>query len=134
MHTLAKQESIVWPQINPVIGLDLVNEPLNVGPWAMAKTPLDFCKEHKLIEVFIEEAKEFKVGNAPIFKMRLNHEIAASVFVKQLGTLWRSPDALPIHQRALLAALTARACRDTKVANQLLIQINKSCNSRHPES
>ena len=134
MHTLATQERCEWPQINPVIGLDLVNEPLNSGPWAMGKSPVDFCKEHKLIEITVEENKEFKVGAKVKFNMELNTEKAEAVFVKQLGRLWRSPEALPIHQRALFAVFLARGCREPKVAARLLKQINQSSNSKDPYS
>lgn len=132
MHSLAAQERSEWPQINPVVGLDLVNEPLNSGPWAMGKSPLDFCKENKLIEVSVEEHKEFRVGNAVTFKMELDLEKAEIVFTKQLGKIWQSPESLPMHQRALFAVFLARACREPKVAARLLKQINQSSNSKHP--
>lgn len=134
MHKLANQERIEWPQINPVIGLDLVNEPLNTGPWSMGKSPVDFCKENKLITISVEESQEFKVGAAVKFKMELDEDKAEAVFVKQLGKLWRSPESLPIHQRALFAIFLARGCREPKVAAKVLRQINQSSNSKHPYS
>ena len=132
MHQLAKQERSEWPQINPVVGLDLVNEPLNTGPWAMGKSPVDFCKDHKLIEISVEEHKEFRVGNSVKFKMQLDHEKTEAVFIKQLGKLWRSPESLPIHQRALFTVFLARGCREPKVAARILRQINESSNSKNP--
>ncbi len=132
MHRLAKQESIEWPQINPIIGLDLVSEPLNTGPWAMGKSPLDFCKQHQLIEISVEKHGEFKHGNPYLFKINLDQEKAEAVFTKQLGKLWRVPEYLPIHQRAIFAVFLARACRDSKVAAELLKQINQSADSKNP--
>jgi intracellular multiplication protein IcmP len=134
MHSLAGQERSQWPQINPVIGLDLVSEPLNDGPWAMAKSPLEFCKEYKLIDITVEEPKEFKAGGGVNFKMNLDHEKAEIVFIKQLGKLWQTPEAMPIHQRALFAVFLARGSREPKVAANLLQQINESCNSKNPRS
>jgi intracellular multiplication protein IcmP len=132
MRSLAKQESVEWPQIKPVIGLDLVNAPLNTGSWAMGKTPVDFCKENGLIQISIEENKEFVVGAPTKYRMTLDPVKAASVFAKQLGKLWHSPESLAIHRRALFTVFLARGCRDTKVANNLLTQINKSCDSKNP--
>ena len=132
MHKLARQESVEWPQINPVIGLDLVNEPLNTGPWAMGKSPLDFCKQHQLIEISVEKHEGFKHGNPYVFKIHLDHDKAELVFTKQLGRLWRMPEYLPIHQRALFAIFLARGCRDSKVATGLLKQINQSADSKKP--
>ena len=37
MQQLKKQESQNWPQITPVLSLDLLKEDLDTGPWAMAK-------------------------------------------------------------------------------------------------
>ncbi len=130
MHRLARQESGEWPQINPVIGLDLVNAPLNSGPWAMGRSPVDFCKEHKLIEIVVERPSGFSHGNQPTFKMVLDHEKAEVVFSKQLGKVWRSPESLPIHQRALFAVFLSRGCRDSKVAAELLKQLNLSVNNK----
>ena len=132
MHRLARQESVEWPQINPVIGLDLVNEPLNTGPWAMGRSPLDFCKQHQLVEISVEKHGEFKHGNPYVFKINLDQEKAEVVFTKQLGKLWRTPEYLPIHQRALFAVFLARGCRDSKVAAELLTQINRSADSKKP--
>lgn len=132
MYKLATQESGEWPQIKPVLGLDLVNEPLNKGPWAMGSAPLDFCKQNQLIEISVEKHSEFKHGNPNVFKIHLDHAKTEAVFTKQLGRLWRAPEYLPIHQRALFAVFLARACRDTKVAASLLIHFNRSVNINKP--
>lgn len=132
MHSLSHQESTEWPQIKPVIGLDLVNEPLNTGPWAMGTSPLDFCKQYQLLEIAVERSTEFKYGNLPNFKMHLDEEKAALVFNKQLGRLWRGPEYLATHQQALFAIFLARGCRDSKVAADLMRQINQSADSKNP--
>jgi len=64
--------------------------------------------------------------------MQLDHEKTEAVFIKQLGKLWRSPESLPIHQRALFAVFLARGCREPKVAARILRQINESSNSKNP--
>lgn len=130
MRSLSLQESSQWPQINPVVGLDLVKEPLNSGPWAMAKSPLEFCKENQLITVTAVNHDQFKTAAKATFKMDLDQEKATIIFTKQLGKLWKSPESLTIYQRAIFAILLARGCREPKVAAKLSEQINRSSCSK----
>jgi len=51
IDTLAQQEQHNWPQIAPVVGLDLVSIDLDKGPWAMAMNPMQFSRHHKLLNV-----------------------------------------------------------------------------------
>ena len=50
MKEFAKLESENWPQITPVVNLDLIKTDIDTGPWAMAITPMQFCKKYKLLE------------------------------------------------------------------------------------
>ena len=47
MDTLAVQESDLWPQIKPVVGLNIVKTNADKGPWAMSMPPVKFCKHFK---------------------------------------------------------------------------------------
>ncbi|MES2212028.1 MAG: hypothetical protein V4490_02680, partial [Pseudomonadota bacterium] len=51
MQSLVKQEQENWPAIAPVSNLDLVAIDSLKGPWAMAMTPMQFCKRYKLLEL-----------------------------------------------------------------------------------
>ena len=44
MMDFAKLESRNWPQIMPVMNMDLIKTDIDTGPWAMALTPMLFCK------------------------------------------------------------------------------------------
>ena len=55
MQSLMLQERGLWPQINAVSKLDLVAADINKGPWAMALTPMLFCKKFKLLDVSIHK-------------------------------------------------------------------------------
>ncbi len=127
MHSLAEQECAVWPQINPVLNANIVAADINKGPWAMAQSPIEFCKHYNLISVAAEMPKSGVLAKGPKFNMTLNKARATRVFESQLGRLWQGPERLPIHKRALFAAFLARGCRDTKAARDLLEQINRSC-------
>lgn len=126
MHSLAQQESEVWPQINPILNADIVNADLDKGVWAMAQAPVEFCKHYNLISIKVEMPNNI-LSKGPKFIMVLNKTRADRVFAAQLGRLWSGPESLPIHKRAIFAAFIARGCRDTKAARELLLQINRSC-------
>lgn len=131
MKKLGQQERIEWPQINPVIDIDLVAADLDTGPWAMGMTPVTFCKQHKLIEVSVMPQLADTLSKGPKFKATLNQAKTEHVFAQQLGRIWRGPDKMPIHRRALLAAFIARGSRDTKTAQNLITQINRSATGDH---
>ncbi len=106
-----------WPQITPIVKLDLVKQDINKGPWAMALTPMQFCKNNKLLK---EEIKD----DHPTAE--LIHGAAHQAFVLQLGALWTHADALPIHVKALFAMFAACANQDRESATKLLHQIAAS--------
>jgi len=118
MDQLKKQESENWPQISPVLSIDLLKEDLDIGPWAMAKIPLDFCKEHDMLS--IGEGEDNKL----VWKLKA--EPAYRVFALQIGAPWRSVKSLPIHLKALIVIFLARALRERDVANRFLKQISAS--------
>ena len=118
MDQLRKQESQNWPQITPVLSLDLLKEDLDIGPWAMAKVPLDFCKEHDML--IMGEGEDNKM----VWKLKA--EPAYRVFALQLGAPWRGIQALPIHIKALMVIFLARALRQRDIANRFLKQIAAS--------
>lgn len=126
MDSLARQESVVWPQINPVLGAKIEEMDIDAGIWAMALSPLEFCRKYKLISIRVEMPTSI-LSKGPTYHMVLDKVRATKAFTAQLGRLWQGPEALPIHRRALLAAMIARGCRDTQAARDLLQQINRSC-------
>lgn len=126
MHTLAQQECSVWPQINPVLNANIVDAEISKGPWAMAQSPIEFCKHYKLISIAVEMPTS-ALSKGPKFNMVLDKNRANRVFAAQLGRMWNGPERLPIHKRAIFATFIARGCRDTKAARDLLAQINRSC-------
>lgn len=120
MNSLKKLEVENWPQITPVVNIDLVKQDLDEGEWAMAKTPLNFCKEHNLAKLtVIDDRKVWTIDTGP----------ATRLFAMQLGPLWQGADALPIHIKALIVIFVARAERDRDVAHRVLKQIAASAAS-----
>lgn len=117
MQRLRKEEQKNWPQITPVEKLNLIKEDLDKGPWAMATTPMDFCKKNNLLKL---EEKEGKTTAS------INIGMAHRIFALQLGPLFMGHDKLPQHIQALFAIFAARANRDREGADKLLIQLSAS--------
>lgn len=126
MQQLAQQERTEWPQINPVLDLDLVAADIDSGPWAMSTPPVAFCRQHGLLEVAIAPPAAGTINKAPKFKATLNKAKTEHIFAQQLGRMWRGPEQLPLHRKALFAAFIARGMRDTQKAQNLIRQINFS--------
>ena len=120
MKTLRVVDQEVWPQITPVLSLDLVKENINQGPWAMSKAPLDFCREHDLLSLkTIAGKKVYFLKQKPSYRL----------FALQLGPMWKGIDFLPIHIKALAVIFLARATGQRPIANALLKQISASASS-----
>ncbi len=111
-----------WPQITPVLKLNLVKEDIDTGPWAMAMTPMQFCKKHKLLKEKTDDKGKPAVD--------LIADKAYQIFVTQLGPLWTHVLSLPPHAKALFAALAACGNHDREAAFELLNQISKSSESQ----
>lgn len=120
MSSLKEVESENWPQIQPVLSLNLVKEDPEKGPWAMAKTPLDYCKANNIIKTEEKDGKTiWAVEKGP----------ASRLFSMQLGPLWKDLFNLPIHIKALIVIFIARAQRDRDIAKHFLSQISASAAS-----
>lgn len=118
MKRMRLAEQADWPQITPVLKLNLVKEDIDTGPWAMAMTPMQFCKKHKLLKEKTDDRGKPAVD--------LIADQAYQVFVRQLGPLWTHVLALPPHAKALFAALAACGNHDRDAAFELLNRISKS--------
>jgi intracellular multiplication protein IcmP len=118
--TLKQYEQNNWPQIKPVVNLDLVKQNLDQAPWAMAMSPMKFCKKYKLLEV------ESKYGK---YSATLKKSAAHRILSLQLGPLWTSPKELPLYLKALFAIFAARINADMVNSTKLLEQISKSAAS-----
>lgn len=118
MKRLKNTEKENWPRIVPVANLNLVNTDINEGPWAMAMTPMQFCKKNNLLK------EEIKNGKPTVSLIRGQ---AHRVFALQLGPLWNGRiDVLPEHIQALLAVFMTRIAGDIDRADELLDQIAAS--------
>jgi intracellular multiplication protein IcmP len=127
MTDLAKLEQVNWPQITPVINLDLLKQDIDKGPWAMAMTPMQFCKRYRLLE---EVKAGYQEGISRKERDRIHVILkrgeANRIFALQLGAVWQGIDKLPPYTKALLAVFAARYNADTKAAVDILYRLSAS--------
>lgn len=131
MRRFAKLERKNWPQITPVIHLDLIKTDIDSGPWAMAMNPMQFCKRHKLLDEMKAERKENttrKDWDRVVVVLRRGK--ANKLFAMQLGPVWKDVNHLSPHAKALFAAFAARIAADSKGAADLLLRISASSNGK----
>lgn len=126
MDSLSQQEQHNWTLISPVIGKNLVKTDLNKGPWAVADTPLQFCKKHKLltVETVADRKNPWKLEG--VKKATLLRKEAFAVLKKQLGPLWEGEHYLAPHRKALFAVFLARIENNKKAADDLLEDLSVS--------
>jgi len=127
MKDLANAEVTNWPMIKPVLGLDLIKTDIDTGPWAMAMTPVQFCKRFRLLEE-VRPQREPGMNRKDWDRVDvvLKRGDANKLFALQLGPLWRGTANLPPYMRALFAIFAARMNADTPPATKLLAQLSRS--------
>jgi intracellular multiplication protein IcmP len=118
MNTLRAQEQYNWPAIMPIIKEDLVSQDVNVGPWAMALTPMEFAKKNNLLK------KDDVLLDNPIPGQEMTAGVKRSdakrVFTMQLGPYWDGFERCSPQAYALSAVFIARMNRDKDAANHIL--------------
>lgn len=126
MKRLSKQEAENWPYIAPVVNLDIINESIDEGKWAMAMPPMTFAKKYKLLKVEMPPADENVLTShvKPIAKV-IRHK-ANTVFLRQMGRPFQGVDNMRPHLQALFAAFAAKANGDRKSCMKLMRQMGAS--------
>lgn len=126
MHSLARQEKVNWPQISPVVELDLIKEDINEGAWAMAMNPMQFAKHYKLLKIEIVANKRASWKSEGEIQATVIKEKATQVFSAQMGPLWTGVNALAPHTKAIYAALLLRAEHKVDEAREFLGGLSRS--------
>ena len=124
IRSLVQHEKQTWPQLTPIVGLDLLKEDIDSGRWAMAMTPMQFCKKHRLIhEVRPERQPGMSRKQWNKVDVVLHKGLANQLFVLQLGAVWSGAEHIPLYAQALFAIFAARINQDTGSATTLLHQL-----------
>jgi intracellular multiplication protein IcmP len=131
MRDLAEAEKVNWPQICPPLGLDLDKQDIDKGPWAMALTPMQFCKRYHLLEEHKPEPREGMTRREwNRVEVSLKRGQATKIFSIQLGPLWQGIDKLPLHVRALFAIFAAKYHSDMQAVTAMVNQLSVSSKTK----
>lgn len=99
MQTLKESEQRLWPYIAPMVNVNLMKEPFDKGPYAMAMKPYDFAIKYHLLQ------EEKNVDS-------LDRKKAEKLFISQLGKPFSGFSRLRKHEQALLAIFAANGLGD----------------------
>lgn len=113
MKTLKQSEQTLWPYIAPVVDIDLIKEPLDSGPYAMAIPPYEYAVKYKLLS---DES-----NTSSLDKVK-----AEKLFASQLGRLWAGFDRMKKHEQAIFAVCAAYGCGDRAGAMKAVGELAKS--------
>jgi len=131
MKTLRAQEQHNWPAIMPVVKEDLVKEDPDVGPWAMALSPVEFARKYQLLkqnDMLLDNPLPGMESTAGIRKSD-----AKRVFTLQIGPYFQDFNHCPAHVVALAGVFMARINRDKDSANAILESIDSSFAAGKPD-
>jgi intracellular multiplication protein IcmP len=127
MHDLVRSEKNNWTQINIVAQLDLIKTDIDKGPWAMALTPMQFCKRHNLLEEYKRAPQEgVSARQRHRIDVNLKRGQANKIFLLQLGPLWPGIKKVPPHIKGLFGVFAARINADSANAAAALMQMNRT--------
>lgn len=128
MKALLDVEHPNWPYITPILKLNLVDQDIDEGPWAMSLPPLGFVKKYNLLRKAIQTEDSAQNGQkSPDVTIKKGE--AKRIFSMQLGSYWDSLESLKPHVKALFALCAARINRDRKGSEVLLERIARSTNT-----
>jgi intracellular multiplication protein IcmP len=114
MDSLSDKLRSQFPASQVVSGLNLAATPIEQGPWAMAQTPIEFAKKHKLL--YRDERHQVCVD-------RMKSKM---IFSEQLGRPWKGLNDLAPYERAIFGALAAYVGYNRKEADLALESISAS--------
>lgn len=113
---LTREMAMDFPWTLPALDVDLVKEPIDSGPWAMAMNPLQFARKYSLLRV-----------------RQVDMADAEKLFATQLGKLWTDPERLNPYTRALFACFAAQAMKDSDGADAALRELVVSITAGSPK-
>jgi intracellular multiplication protein IcmP len=124
-EVLRQLEKQNWPQITPIVDLNLVKTPINEGPWAMAQSPMEFAKSKKLLEE-LPRPTDPLMARLGLIEVKVLEPQARAAFIQQMGPPFEDLNKMPIHAKALFAIFAARADNDGAGAAKLTMEIAAS--------
>ena len=118
VHTVksyAEEQSVLYPHLNYFKYLNLLDEPINSGEFAMSKTSRQFAYENKLLATWTKRSKESAVGKAE-FTVSVDNEKAKGILIGQCGEPFTSLETININEPTKVVELILLAIAMPRVA------------------
>lgn len=123
IRSLARYQLPLFPQLAPVIDLDLINTPLDHPIYGMRRLPWKYGREHGIIVRAVDVPLDYPPSEVSPLDGRsvLLRPRAREVFARQLGRPWAgiADPSLPRYERDLAVAFAVQLGGDSKKANQI---------------
>ncbi len=157
MQSLLKQQGLVFPAVRPVAmrKRSVLDEPLDVGPWRVARSPIQFAAENRLIYSKEKGGKSEAVPQSTLIlknglvnldsdlwdgdnalrkrqSLFLHPEATKSVFEKQIGRNFSSWDQEPAYVQALAACFMLYATGRKADGKKWIDRMNLTFTERSP--
>jgi len=142
MMELVRNNVFAFPCMKPVAYRDILNEPIDEGPWMVARTPLQFCVENNLIvgenkaeidkHVFINkitglaDIKSSVLRNGGNKYFHIDREKSKKVLINQLGLPFIGFYDLKDYEQGLVACFMCFIGGDKASGQTLLNSLSKS--------
>lgn len=115
VQSFAKEQSVAYPHLNYFLGLDLLNEPINEGDFAMSETSRQFAYKNKLIATWTKRSKDMSSGNIE-YTVSVDAEKTKLLFIGQCGEPFTSLSTMNIMEPTKVAELILLAIAMPRVA------------------
>lgn len=135
MQGLLAEQALHFPAVAPVLGRNLLKEPLNEGPWAAPQSPIELAIRAGLLRDGQGQVLTQAVQSPDT---RFDRARATELLVRQLGPRRPAhPRELPPYQRALFALCAGRYVPDqvvprTDLAGRLLAALGRKGQRKIP--
>ena len=118
MKSFREQELFNWPSIGPVVNKDMMKMDIDIGPWAMADSPMMYALKNNLGTVITSQGSKI---------LKLDLDKTRETFMMQMGPRWNHRiDLQPAYIQALFAIFASKADRNTAASRKLAKQISMS--------
>lgn len=122
IHSLAVQESKIWPTIVPVIyhsKMFLNSKDPNEGWYAMAEKPHDFYFANSFIEEFVSNDQQNLDKYGEIF-YKPRPEVIYEYYTKELGQPFKGFDGMPYYKKSMFALGCNMVLSQDKLVRKLI--------------
>lgn len=120
--TLAMQEASEWPSIRPVLGMNMIDIPIDDPINGMRQRPRDYGRRHGMIVPIagLNDKENPAIIELLDHKDALKLDRVREIFSKQIGKIWQGVSGMKEYERCLFAAFSAQINNNNSMAQDIL--------------